>query len=311
MQPPAPPKVSYFKASIAWLRQMLSKPHGIIVLCGLSIGLCYFPAWFMGLWVSEGQGSAGLPLLCAVVYLGFVQLWHSRIELAQVKADPEDRFLGHILIISGILLFPFLRFDIWPQAVIWVFILAGIAISTWGANFFFQYPLLSTLVALSAYPKIGVMSKLLWQAATPPLLLERLMAQLGSVGLRLIGQGAESKQSLILLAGNGVNVDWACNGFNMALSVATAAWLMGIFFRQSWRIILLMVGSAIALSLLFNVPRIMLLTLAHIYWGNTAFTIIHGPIGGQIFSGILLTVYYYTVMPFISTSSDSKASSKR
>ena len=257
----------------------------------------------MGLWVSEGQGSAGLPLLCAVVYLGTVQLWRNRVELSQVRAAPEDRLLGHILIISSLLVFPFLRFEIWPQSVIWLSILVGIAISTWGVGFFGQYPLLCALIALGVYPKIGVMSKLLWQAATPPLLLERFMAWLGSGGLQLIGQDAQSQQSLIFLAGGSVNVDWACNGFNMALSVTTAAWLMGIFFRQSWRVILVMVGGAIALSLLFNVPRIMLLTLAHVYWGNRAFTIIHGPIGGQIFSGTLLTVYYYAVMPIINTTS--------
>ena len=282
-----------------WLKRTSRTPHGIVVLCGLSVGLCYFPSWFMGLWVSESQGSAGLPLLCAVVYLGFIQLWRNRTELVKVQAASEDRLLGHILVISGVLLFPFTRFDIWPQAAIWLFILAGIAISTWGVRFFQQYPLLSALIALGVYPKIGVMSKLLWQAATPPMLLERFMAWLGSCGLQLIGQEAVSQQSDILLAGKGVAVDWGCNGFNMALSIATAAWLMGIFFKQSWRVTLGMVVGAIALSLLFNIPRIMLLTLAHVYWGRDAFKFFHGPIGGQLFSGVLLTVYYYAVIPFI------------
>lgn len=291
----------------AWLKKGLSSPHGAIVLCGLSIGLCYFPVWFMGLWVSEGQGSAGLPLLCAVVYLGFGQLWRNRAELAKVEAAPEDRLLGHILIVTSVLLFPFFRFEIWPQAMIWLFILLGIAISCWGVSFFFKYPLLSTLIALGAYPKIGVMSKLVWQAATPPALLERFMAWLGMHGLQLIGQDAVAQQSYILLAGNGVNVNWGCNGFNMALSISTAAWLMGIFYKQSWRTILGMVLGAIALSMIFNIPRIMLLTLAHVYWGETAFKFFHGPVGGQVFSGVLLTVYYYAVMPFINPS-DSKKS---
>lgn len=306
MQQQIPKKATLRKKLTAWFKRTLSTPHGIVVLCGLSVGLCYFPVWFMGLWVSESQGSAGLPLLCAVVYLGFIQLWRNRIELSNVKAAPEDRLLGHILVISGILFFPFLRAEIWPQAAIWLFILIGVAISTWGVSFFSKYPLLCALIALGVYPKIGVMSKLLWQAATPPKLLECFMAWLGSHGLQIIGQNATSQQSFILLAGNGVDVDWGCNGFNMALSITTAAWLMGIFFKQSWRVILGMVLGAIALSLTFNIPRIMLLTLAHVYWGHTAFKFFHGPIGGQLFSGILLTVYYYAVMPFIGPSSSSE-----
>ena len=289
-----------------WLRQALKTPHGAIVLCGLSIGLFYFPTWFSGLWVREGQGSAGLPLLCAVIYLGFFQLWRNRAELKNIRVEAEDRLLGHTLIIVGVLLFPFFRFEIWPQAVIWLFILAGIAISTWGVRFFSRHSLLSILIALGVYPKIGVMSKLLWQAATPPLLLEQLMAQLGAAGLRAFGQEATSQSSLIDLAGSIVNVDWACNGFNMALSIATAAWLMGIFFKQSWRTILGMVIGAIALSLLFNVLRIMLLALAHAYWGRAAFKFFHGHIGGQIFSSILLTVYYYSAIFFINRSSAIK-----
>lgn len=302
MRQPVSQKATLPRKLAIWFKRTLSDPHGIIVLFGLSVGLCYFPVWFGGLWVSEGQGSAGLPLLCAVIYLGFIQLWRNRAELVTVRAAPEDRLLGHILIVSSGLLFPFLRFEIWPQAAIWLFILVGIAISTWGVSFFSKYPLLSTLIALGVYPKIGVMSKLLWQAATPPMLLERFMAWLGSRGLQLMGQDTVSQQSYILLAGNGVNVDWGCNGFNMALSITTAAWLMGIFFKQSWRVILAMVVGAIALSLLFNIPRIMLLTLAHVYWGRTAFEFFHGPIGGQLFSGVLLTAYYYAVMPFINES---------
>ena len=296
-------KNSLITKLLAWLRQGVRQPHNMIVLAGLFIGLCYFPVWFRGLWVQESQGSAGLPLLCAVIYLGFNQLWKKRTELAKTQAALEDRWLGHILILSSVGLFPFLRFEIWPQAMVWLFILIGIAISTWGLQFFFRYPLLSTLIALGVYPKIGVMSKLVWQAATPPLLLERLMAQLGSHSLQMAGQNATAQQSYILLAGESVNIDWGCNGFNMALSIATAAWLMGIFFRQSWRVTLAMVFGAIALTLVFNIPRIMLLTLAHVYWGDRAFEFFHGPIGGQVFSGILLTVYYYSVLPCISAAS--------
>jgi len=52
----------------------------------------------------------------------------------------------------------------------------------------------------------------------------------------------------------------------------------------------------VVLALIFNVPRIMLLAIAAVYWGETSFKFWHGPWGGQMFSGVLFTVYYYAVM---------------
>ena len=51
----------------------------------------------------------------------------------------------------------------------------------------------------------------------------------------------------------------------------------------------------IVLALAFNVPRIVLMTLAVVYWGKDAFEFWHGAWGGQIFSdrdNHLLSNYY-------------------
>jgi exosortase/archaeosortase family protein len=60
-------------------------------------------------------------------------------------------------------------------------------------------------------------------------------------------------------------------------------------------------------SFIFNVPRVMLLAIASVYWGHGAFEFWHGPWGGQLFSGILFMVYYYLVMWLANRQSQSKS----
>ena len=52
----------------------------------------------------------------------------------------------------------------------------------------------------------------------------------------------------------------------------------------------------IVLALAFNVPRIVLMTLAVVYWGKDAFEFWYGAWGGQIFSAIVMTTYYQIIM---------------
>ncbi len=130
-------------------------------------------------------------------------------------------------------------------------------------------------------------------------LLERLMAWGGGLGLKAIGQPVKFMNDVITLPGGSVRVDWGCNGFDMALNVAVAGLLIGLFFRQRRLQILLMVGLGIILALLFNVPRIMLLAMSDAYWGQVVFGFWHGFWGGQIFSALLFTTYYYVVMAII------------
>ncbi|GAB4145647.1 MAG: exosortase/archaeosortase family protein [Cyanobacteria bacterium J069] len=278
------------------LKEAIKTWHGRLVLAGLTVGLCYLPVWLSGLIARAAQGSAGLPLLSVMVFLGLRQLWAHRAQLAQMQASEEDQVLGHLLMLSGILLFPFCRFDIWPQAAIWLLVLAGIACSNWGVRFFWRYPLAVGMLALTAYPKPGVMARLVWTALTPPEFLERIMAQAGAAALRLIGHPAIADGSIVALPEGAVDVDWGCNGFNMAFTMAAAGLIMGLFLKQTWPKVLGMMAIGAVLALIFNVPRIMLLSIASVYWGDAAFKFWHGHWGGQLFSSVLFTFYYYAAM---------------
>jgi exosortase len=290
------------QAARHFLQTNLKTTHGRIVLCGLLVGLGYLPVWLSGLTVSAAQGSAGLPLIVAVVFLGFQELWKKRNELSRTPVLDEDRLLGHILILSGVLLFPVCRFEIWPQALIWLLVLAGIACSCWGVSFFWRYPLPILLILLSVYPKPGVMVRILWQTFTPPQLLENLMAWAGTHALRAIGQPATVIDNVVALPAGAVKVDWGCNGFNMAFTMATAGLIMGLLLKQSWFKVSGFIVVGAILALIFNVPRIMLLAIASVYWGEASFKFWHGPWGGQMFAGVLFTVYYYAVMWIVNRS---------
>lgn len=278
------------------IREAIKTNHGRMILAGLTVGLCYLPIWLGGLITRASQGSAGLPLITAVVFIALRYLWKQRHQLAKQVASEEDRLLGHIMILSGVVLFPFCRFAVWPQAAIWLLVLAGIACSSWGADVFIRHPLPSLLIPLSVYPKPGAMAREIWRAITPHKFLEEIMASWGAGALRLLGQPATPYGSVVSLPAGAVDVDWSCNGFNMAFAMAAAGLIMGLFLKQSfWKTIALM-AIGIVLALVFNVPRIMLLAMASVYWGKDSFNFWHGPIGGQIFSGVLFTVYYYAVM---------------
>lgn len=282
----------------------LRSRHGRFLLCGLFIGLCYFPVWLSSLTVGAAQGSAGLPLITAAVGLGLYELWKRRQELSQLTASSEDQLLGHTLIVSGALLFPFCRFAVWPQALIWLLVLIGIVCSTWGISFFRRHPLPVLLMAISIYPKPGLMARILWKTFTPPNLLENFMAWSGTHALRLIGQPAEVAGNIVSLPGGSVEVAWGCNGFNMAFTMAAAGLILGLFLEQSWIKTIGIMIAGIILALIFNVPRIVLLAFASVYWGESSFEFWHGPIGGQIFTGILFTIYYYAVMGLIGPSAE-------
>jgi exosortase len=280
--------------------QALKTTHNRITACGLFIGLCYFPAWLgCSIWWAI-YGTADLFIVLAFAFLGIYRLWSRRHQLKRMRAPAEDRLIGHILILSGVILFPFCRFAIWSQATIWVLILLGIALSSWGIPFFTRYPLSSLLILISAHPTPGVLSGMIVRATTPPRLLDTFMAHLGAYALQAIGLPAVSQHAIISLPEGGVEVEWGCNGFEMALTMAAASLILGLWLNLSRAKIALLIGIGIVLALLFNVPRIMLLTLASVYWGEESFKFWHGPLGGQLFSTVLFTVYYYAVMGIIN-----------
>ena len=266
------------------------------MLLGLSTGLWYLPTWLTGLTDRGPQSTDGFTLAACFVGLSFYLLWRQQKQLALLKASEEDRLLGYLLIICGVFLFPFCRFAIWPQALLWAMILAGIACCSWGVQFFGQQQLLAMSAFITVYPQPTGTARLLWEAVTPYKSLERVMAQAGAWALRLFGWQAAAVETLVTFPEGAVDVYWGCNGFDMALTMAVAGLVMGLFLQQSRAKILEFIAIGVVASLVFNVPRVMLLAVASVYWGHDWFAFWHGPWGGQLFSGVLFTVYYYVVM---------------
>jgi exosortase len=285
-----------FNHLIPMLRSGFKNFHGRLCLAGLLIGLCYLPAWVIGLFDRGPQSMGGFTLATYFVGLAAYFGWRHYKSLMSLSAVEADRLIGSIFIFCGIVLFPFCRFALWPQAIIWGTILIGIALSTWGMRFFQQCPMLATTLLLSVYPKPAITARIVWELFTPHAYLEKIMAKAGALGLALSGLPASSNQTLVIFPTGAVDVRWGCNGFDMALSMIVAGFIMGMLLQQNrWRVtIFIIVGVALALS--FNIARIMLMALASVYWGENWFDFWHGLWGGQIFSTFLLTVYYYSVM---------------
>ncbi|HTL88448.1 MAG TPA: archaeosortase/exosortase family protein, partial [Leptolyngbya sp.] len=65
------------------------------------------------------------------------------------------------------------------------------------------------------------------------------------------------------------------------------------------RTLIQLIAIGIGLALTLNVLRISVMVLAAVYWGEAAFEFWHGTIGGQIFSGVLFTLYYSAIQPIL------------
>lgn len=125
------------------------------------------------------------------------------------------------------------------------------------------------------------------------------MAWSGSIGLRVIGQSAVAKGTVIIMADGAVQVAYGCNGLYMAVTMAVASFVLGLFLKQSKGAIALMMMVGAVLAFITNVPRIMLMTLASVYWGEHWFRFWHDSWGGQIFVSGLFTIYYYVIMAIV------------
>ena len=284
-----------------WGQRGLATYHGRLMLAGWLVGLLYGPIWLYDIVIGTLNGAASL-LLVSALALGFYQLWTHRQEMAQFQASSEDRWLGHLIIWVGLGMVPVGFMLPWAQKLIWLMILAGMAISTWGLGVFARHPAASFLIAMGLFPQPTAVGKAVWETFTPPEMLEQLMAWLGGIGLRLIGQPAEVTQTLISLPAGTVRVDWGCSGYDLACIAAVASVLMGLYFKQSFGKTVLLVLAGIVIALIANIPRIMLMTMAEAYWGKESFEFWHGFWGGQIFLTILFTVHYYVVMWLINRS---------
>lgn len=291
---------------IGSLRSLIKTNHGRIVLLGLVIGLFYFPLWIHDLVIRSVGGSTGLALISCAALMALFPLWKNRQPLFQLVASEEDRIIGHLLILGSVAIFPFFRSELWAQALIWLFVLIGITLSTWGATFFIKYPLTTFLIPLTVYTRPGVLAQGTWRFLMPPNMLENIMATASVKVLQLMGQAAVAQGRFITMpAGGAVEVAWRCNGFNMAVAMAVTGLLLGIFFKRTrFQIARLMLVGAVV-GLVFNVPRVMLMAMAHAYWGKWWFDFWHGSWGAQIFVGVLFTVYYYVAMAMLNRQKHS------
>ncbi|UBF27350.1 cyanoexosortase C [Kovacikia minuta CCNUW1] len=282
------------------LHESIKTTHSRILTAGLLFVFAYLAVRLFKLLIFSLRGFSSGILALGVISLGLWFLWKDRRQLEKLQAGDEDRLLGYVLILGGAVLFPFCVTSEWSLALVCSVILTGVACSVWGAAFF-QKHLLSTLLILGGIlPNKSPIAKALWQAFTPPNSLERLMAWGGGWTLKAIGQQVKFANDIISLPGGSVRVDWGCNGFDMALNIAVAGLMIGLLFKQRRSHITLMIAIGIFLALVFNIPRIVLLAMSQAYWGKSAFEFWHGFWGGQIFSALLFTTYYYVVMAIIN-----------
>lgn len=288
------------------VRISFSSFHRFLITLSFIIGLFYSVTWLkmIGRGVIDGQSDSVLNF--GLIALGGYALWQKRATLKRQVAEEADQLLGHGLIVCGIAAFPLIRSSISLQAVVFAWICLGVALSHWGMSFFRRNLGVVIMLLVSIYPNLGFIAIRLFRLVTPHMALERLMAWLGEFGLKAIGQKAIAQAQFLSLPEGSVEVGSGCTGFSMAFTLLGCSLLIGLFFRLSYQKTLMVMLIGVAIAMVFNVPRIMLLANAAVYWGDASFHFWHDSWGSQIFASIMFTAYYYAVMPFLDMD-DSEA----
>lgn len=276
----------------------LKTGHNRIIAAGLIVALCYVPLWIIDALLASLKGMPSILTMLSIA-LGLQMLWSQRKQLANREVIESDRLIGYLLILGGVLITPFCFALEWTQRLQLMVILAGIACSCWGASFFQRYPLPTFLLIAGLFPEPFRVAHALWITFTPPQILERFMAWSGALGLKLVGIPAASINTVISMPSGAVDVQWRCNGSDMALTIAFASLLLGLFLKQNLPKTMMIIVIGVVLALISNIPRIMLLAMSEAYWGKATFDFWHGVWGGQIFSTAMFTIYYYVVMAFV------------
>ncbi len=293
---------------IRWLlRKSIQTSHSRIVTCGVLVGLVYLPLLLVFLVKSVLRGDSTPILNFAFAYLGLEKLWQQRRAIASLTATEEEQLVGHAFILGGAIAFPFCYSSLSMQALLMAGISIGMVYSTWGIAILKRYWLWITFILLSLYPDWIFLSNAIRKIVTPTYFFEELMAWSGSLVLRAMGYSATPRGVYLSLPQGSVEVASGCSGFDMAFLLVGASVVLGLFLHQKWRKIVLVAFLGAILALIFNIPRVVILTIASVYWGKPSFDFWHGPIGGQIFVGILLTVYYYMAMALFHQRSEKNS----
>jgi exosortase/archaeosortase family protein len=286
--------------SLEWIKysckHYLKTTHGWMLLFGLIILGFYAITLLQFLTYITIHGSSGAIINLSFLYLSGIGLWQQRRALAKISVYPDDRVIGYLCLLTGVITFPLLRSSTSFQWICSVLVIVGILISSFGLSIFRRNWYLISLLLTGLFPNLVYLGTLTWQYITPPDFLEKIMANLGSQGLRVMNYDAIAQVQYIQMPQGAVEVAFGCNGFHMAFILGVCGFIIGQFMKSKLRTTLALIASGVSLALMLNVPRVMLLAIASVYWGKESFEFWHGPIGGQIFAGVLFTVYYYVAM---------------
>ena len=279
--------------AIQWISQT---NHHRILACGFFVGIYYLTRWLGLVWDILIVGDELLFLsLGLLAYAGSIA-WQQRTTLATFRATQEEAFVGHSLIFGGMGAFVVLSSSRSLLTLALDVTLIGMIYSHWGIDSLRRYPIAILSLLLGFYPSLSFLTSAIWDILTPPNLLENAMASMGGLTLRAMGESAVVQGPFLSLPTGAIEVKLGCSGFRMAVTIAGGGFLLGIFLKQRRSTILYWMTIGIVLALAFNVPRIVLMTLAVVYWGKDAFEFWHGAWGGQIFSAIVMTTYYQIIM---------------
>ncbi|MGI0490295.1 cyanoexosortase C [Alkalinema pantanalense CENA528] len=276
-----------------------------LALVGL-LAILYLPDWISVLVEGILKGRSDSILNIGFIILGIQPFLKQPNALTQLRAEEDDRWTGYILlVIASVALIIFHSTS--PSVTFQAFSVMGLVIgalwSTWGLGFFRQFPVVTLMLLAATYPHLSFITAEALRFVTAPDLLERTMAIVGSWGLTQIGYPAHAEAAIVRMSTGSVFVAPGCSGFDLAFTLCGLGFLLGRLMQTRWRKTLLVMGAGILLAWIANVPRIMLLAIASVYWGKASFDFWHGPIGGQIFAGIVFTIHYYLAMALIGQES--------
>jgi exosortase/archaeosortase family protein len=291
--------------NLSVVKQSLKTGHGKVVSLGMLMGLIYLPMWIWSIASFTFTGAIFPFATVAAVLVGLTQLWHERHQIMQMNASSLDRRIGHFLIWFSLALFPFFQAQMWTKALLWSLVLSAIALSSWGGNFFRRHWCPTIFILLSSYPSIFLaLPRWTWNLITGPESLERFTAWASGTFLYLIGYSVTVKGIFIFLPTGGVSVEAGCTGFEMVTTILSISVITGVAFQLNWyrTLAIACLGSILALGL--NLVRVSLMILAVAYWGDQSFEFWHGFWGGQIFAGLLFTIYYYLVVSLLPNTSN-------
>jgi exosortase len=291
-------------ATNLWQRAMRDR-HSQIVTVGLLFILAYLPTWLgvigRGIVVEAKSDSI---LNFGLIFLALQTIHSQRYKLRDLRVEGDDRFMGYMAMLAGIVTFIFFHsvtFSASFQALAVMLVLLGIACSSWGLAVFSLFPASIAYLLIGVYPDTAYIVIRVCRFFTSETMLEQLMAWLGAIQLNLIGFKAIAEGLYVRLPEGSVMVAAGCSGFDMAYTLMGCSFLFGRFMNVSWRRIGALMAVGWGLAIICNMPRVALLAIASVYWGKQSFEFWHGPIGGQIFSAVMFTIYYYVAMWLVET----------